>query len=748
MARVPTTAGGFVDRRGGAMPAIQAPDATAGWRQVGEGVRQLGGALAQQAEADDAIDAARDEAAARMVDTEYSDWSRDRLFTGKDAFYSKEGFAADAARGDLEAAIDKQREDYLARASNPRQRELMTRALERRISADKEGIGRYSVQQYRVEERRQSEARLGAASNDALTYFEDPVRFADELLVGESEIRNSGAKAGQAQETTDLQVEQWRSKVYGGVGEKLIRQGRIDDAVSWTEQARAYMLPEQEDALDAALYRPLLDRKIDGLADSVMAGVDPVTVDQAEKDGTNDVAPVVVPRRQGFDIGSPVKGGRITSPYGARAAPTAGASTNHGGVDIAAPKGSPIVAQAAGRVISAQSEGNSGNVVRIDYGGGVVVSYAHMDGFNVKPGQVVKPGAQLGRVGSTGRSTGPHVHMTVRVNGERVDPSKFNGQIGGSISASGTGANPEARAQRHDLGTLLARVDAMNLPFEEEKALKQEIERRVSTDEALRRRAQDDAAERANEILDQAEAAGRPITKDSQIPADVWGAMDPSSRLTLRGVIARNAKPQDRETQPGRYTELSDLYATDPAAFAKIDPLTYRNSLSDSDYKQVLGWRRDVLKGDTGSDKQVGLARIKSITSQVRMMSGLTTNGIPTGQPAKRQAMEKRIFDLEQAVVRDVEIWQRANPGKIVPDDVILQSARRQMTETRNKDEGRADLNDRRYWFERTPGQQYTVNIPTADYNRIRNAGRKLLGRDPTPAEISEVWQREARGGR
>ena len=62
--------------------------------------------------------------------------------------------------------------------------------------------------------------------------------------------------------------------------------------------------------------------------------------------------------------------------------------------------------------------------------------------------------------------------------------------------------------------------------------------------------------------------------------------------------------------------------------------------------------------------------------------------------------------------------------------------------------EGRADLNDRRYWFERTPGQQYTVNIPTADYNRIRNAGRKLLGRDPTPAEISEVWQREARGGR
>src|SRR3546814_5473916 len=64
--------------------------------------------------------------------------------------------------------------------------------------------------------------------------------------------------------------------------------------------------------------------------------------------------------------------------------------SNHGGVDRAAKKGTPIVAQAAGRVVSAQNEGNSGNVVRIDYGGGVVVSYAHMDGFDVKPGAVVR----------------------------------------------------------------------------------------------------------------------------------------------------------------------------------------------------------------------------------------------------------------------------------------------------------------------------------------------------------------------
>lgn len=748
MARVPVTAGGFVDRRAGSMPAIQAPDATAGFREIGDAARRFGGALAGAAEADDALDAARDEAAARMVDTQYSDWSRERLVTGDDAFFKKEGFAADAARGKLEADIDKQRETFLGMASNGRQRDLMTRALERRIAADKEGIGKYSVQQYRVEERRQSEARLGAARNDALTYWEEPERFAQELLVGEAEIRGSGAKAGEGKETTDLRVDEWRSGVYGAIGANLVREGRIDDAIAWTEQSRGYMLPDQEDAMDAALYRPLLERKIDGLADYVMAGGAPENVDAAAKGEGNAAAPVVAPKRQGFEIASPVKGGgQITSGYGARRAPIKGASTNHGGVDIAAKRGTPIVAQAAGRVVSAQNEGNAGNVVRIDYGGGVVVSYAHMDGFDVKPGAIVKPGAQLGRVGSTGNSTGPHVHMVVRVNGERVDPSKFNGEIGGSISASGTGANPEARAQRHDLGKLLANVDAMDLPFEEEKALKQEIERRVSTDEALRRREQDDAVERAQEILDAKEAAGGVVTKESEIPAEVWSSMSPSDRLTMRGIIAQNAKPAARDTDYGEYTRISDLYATDPAAFAKIPPSQYRGKLSDGDYEQVLGWRRKVLGGDTADEKQVGLGRIKSITAQIRAMNGLTVSEVK--DPAGKRSMYKRIYDVEQAVVRDVEIWQRANPGKTVPDDVILQSARRQMTETRVKGEDRPDEAGRRYWFERNrDAGNYRVQIPNADYARIKAAGRKLLGRDPTPQEISEVWQREGRGGR
>jgi murein DD-endopeptidase MepM/ murein hydrolase activator NlpD len=114
--------------------------------------------------------------------------------------------------------------------------------------------------------------------------------------------------------------------------------------------------------------------------------------------------------------------GRVSSKMGKRGAPTKGASTNHGGVDIAAPRGTAVRAPAGGTVIMAGEAGANGNLVRIDHGNGVVSSYAHLDGFDVKMGDKVEAGQSFGRVGSTGRSTGPHLHYEIRENGQRVDP--------------------------------------------------------------------------------------------------------------------------------------------------------------------------------------------------------------------------------------------------------------------------------------------------------------------------------------
>lgn len=115
----------------------------------------------------------------------------------------------------------------------------------------------------------------------------------------------------------------------------------------------------------------------------------------------------------------------ITSRFGYRVAPTTGASTYHGGLDIGAGMGASIVAAGAGDVIYADANGGYGNCVMIDHGNGVVTVYAHMSSIGVSYGQYVTAGQYVGAVGSTGVSTGPHCHFEIRINGAQTDPAAY-----------------------------------------------------------------------------------------------------------------------------------------------------------------------------------------------------------------------------------------------------------------------------------------------------------------------------------
>lgn len=114
--------------------------------------------------------------------------------------------------------------------------------------------------------------------------------------------------------------------------------------------------------------------------------------------------------------------GTITSYFGGRDAPTAGASTYHRGIDIACNTGDPIIAAAAGTVIVATYNYAEGNYICLDHGGGVVTVYMHNSALLVSVGEVVTAGQQIAQAGSTGYSTGPHLHFGVRVNGTYQDP--------------------------------------------------------------------------------------------------------------------------------------------------------------------------------------------------------------------------------------------------------------------------------------------------------------------------------------
>jgi murein DD-endopeptidase MepM/ murein hydrolase activator NlpD len=114
--------------------------------------------------------------------------------------------------------------------------------------------------------------------------------------------------------------------------------------------------------------------------------------------------------------------GYLSAGFGNRDDPFTGLKDFHPGLDISAPRGTKVMAPADGTVIFAGVKGGYGNAVTVDHGRGIVTHYGHLDAFNVRVGQAVRRGSVLGFVGSTGRSTAPHLHYEVWLNGANQNP--------------------------------------------------------------------------------------------------------------------------------------------------------------------------------------------------------------------------------------------------------------------------------------------------------------------------------------
>lgn len=134
---------------------------------------------------------------------------------------------------------------------------------------------------------------------------------------------------------------------------------------------------------------------------------------------TASVARASIPSRM------PVDGVRLSSSFGMREHPVLGGRRAHKGVDLAAPTGTPIYATADGVVEKAEWFSGYGLYVQLDHGAALETRYGHMSRLNVASGQRVRKGDVIGYVGSTGRSTGPHLHYEVRIAGEAMNPIPY-----------------------------------------------------------------------------------------------------------------------------------------------------------------------------------------------------------------------------------------------------------------------------------------------------------------------------------
>ena len=129
--------------------------------------------------------------------------------------------------------------------------------------------------------------------------------------------------------------------------------------------------------------------------------------------------------KERYISGRPIKKGWLSSPYGLRNDPFTGRRAMHKGIDFAGSEGAKVVATAAGVVTWAGNMFGYGNLVEIDHGNGLKTRYGHNESLTVNVGDVVTKGQKIANMGSTGRSTGPHVHYEVLRAGKQIDPQKY-----------------------------------------------------------------------------------------------------------------------------------------------------------------------------------------------------------------------------------------------------------------------------------------------------------------------------------
>lgn len=197
------------------------------------------------------------------------------------------------------------------------------------------------------------------------------------------------------------------------LGERVARAAGIRP-----EEFRFRELPGRGGAPGSTMSFTDLDSELQGLTRGVEQRADYLAVVEAEL-RSQQVRRALLPGSQ------PVADGYIGSGYGWRTDPFTREMTRHDGIDFAAPQGTPIHAAAGGVVVVAELHPVWGKVVEIDHGNQLMTRYAHASRLTVVAGELVKRGHKIAEVGSTGRSTGPHLHFEVHSKGVAQNPAKF-----------------------------------------------------------------------------------------------------------------------------------------------------------------------------------------------------------------------------------------------------------------------------------------------------------------------------------
>ncbi len=628
--------------------------------------------------------------------------------TNADNLYLTASTAANSAVADLKSrmgkgalenrpAAGKAIEDAFAATlaqSDRRTRRYLEPQLARlRVSADNE-MSSYAVQQSRIYQQETGKAKLGNFVESAVR-ADDPAERAGFFAQIRAQARTNAELSGLSD--PEIIKADERSAVSGAHGAIFDRYMAAEDV----EMAQAYLEAHENDMLSkdstsrwSDLKAPLQAREAASDANMFM-GI--ASVDGADR---------------AVNYADPLRGlGRgISGQYGE----VRRDGHTHNGVDFPAPAGTPIFATAAGRVVKSGHDPASGNFVIIDHGDGTTSSYSHMQAASaLKAGDVVTPDTKLGGVGSTGRSTGPHLHMVVRQGGKTVDPTKVIGAA-------------QQSATRYDLDGLLAKVDGQaDWTFERRERAKDEIRKRVSLSDGLKARQESDADRKASEwVLKR----GDGFTDISQMPANIRNSLAPDAARSYIGVAKSNAKPKSIPANGSTATALELMRILQPEEFAKQGLGKFVGQVTPAEMQGLMKEQAKIMAGDPDADVR---GKVSTTISTFGVEAGLT------GSDEKDKAKRVRVQKAMEAEVRDLTGGKR----KPTEDELYraFLSATKEVTFAVNTTfagipTGQSQRTKRRFELE-------AGDVPDNVRQRIAKGYQSTYGRAPTDEQIGEIFR-------
>lgn len=702
MARVPVVIQNDQQLQGLSGARFDAPDIGAGGRMVGQSVQRAAGALRQaSADVEDTLTIYA-EARAKQLDNEYQEFERQTLF-GDQGYYSKQNADAIDARKPTEEALNKKAGELLARASDHRERDMLTNVLNRRRNEAFNGINRYAQAETRRFAVQQSDARIGNAQENYATYYwSDPDKAANERATMLNEI-DARLDLNGMHDAGIREAE--RAKALTGMHQSVIETEMIRDprrAAEYLEEHRAEIDSKVEQNIDARMFPLLADEDARDVSNAAM-GIVTETQGGMREDGQ--------PGQRGVAVQILPKGWKAADAANIQKVGNAKqvAEQLFPGIHVTSWKRGK---GGAGSDTSHHKDGSGSAVDARPIKGMTFDQYVQKyrdAGYNLiewidetDPSTAKKTGA-----------TGPHWHVVIGK--------------GGKSSAGETGAGGDLLAPRLEWTENYVAERYGDRPVAYRRMVEDKAKAYIRRDHAEREAAEREREEEAMDVaLESVLAQGDNFTDATKVPG--YQNLNVRQRIQLDGIAAANVKALATQTKPetqwGFYAEIQQLAADGDMKALRAIPLeTARARLDDTEFKEFTKLRAGG-KGD--SDKALTVDDILKASETSLNAAELVTGN---SKDARKSAAEVGAFSRKMMAWAERE---KARTGKYPDAEQIRRKADRELIEGTFKAADGSVVRGRAYQNPRS-----TIDPDIPDDIRAR-----ILRKIPraTEAEINQIY--------